>query len=55
MIVSEKVAATVAITAPLMTVGITLTDLTAVAQIAAYIGSTLAGVGAFIYYIWRKK
>ena len=57
MIDTEKTAAYATIVAPVTAIGISLADLTQVAQIAAYAGSALAGIGAFIYYmvkVFRK-
>lgn len=52
---ADKVAGTAAIIAPIVAASVNLSDMVQIAQICAYIGSALAGVGAFIYYIWRRK
>lgn len=56
--VPEKIAIGVAVTAPVVAAGVTIADVTAIAQIAAYCGSALGGLGAAIYYIvkaFRKE
>jgi len=49
--VTEKTAIGAAIAAPILAAGVTVADVTAIAQIAAYVGSALGGLGAAIYYI----
>lgn len=49
----EKIAAGAAVAAPLAAAGVTLADVEQIAQIAAFCGSALAGLGAFVYYMVR--
>lgn len=51
----QHVADLAAVAAPLVALGATLADLHEIAQIFAFIGSGLGGIGAFIYYVWHKR
>lgn len=51
----QHVADTAAVAAPVLAVAASLVDLHELAQIFAFIGSGLGGVGAFIYYVWHKR
>jgi hypothetical protein len=51
MTTGDKIADTAAAAAVITTAGVTLGDVQQVAQILAYIGSALAGIGAFVYYM----
>lgn len=52
---SQTVADVAAVAAPIVTLAASLANFHEVAQIFAFIGSGLAGIGAFIYYVWHKR
>ena len=53
--VTEKIANVAAVVSPIVAVGVTLADIVQYAQIAAYIGSAIGGIGAGIYYLTHRK
>lgn len=52
---AHHVADGVAVAAPVITLAASLADLHEIAQVFAFVGSGLGGVGAFIYYVWHKR
>lgn len=50
----QQVADAAAVAAPVVTLLASIGELHEVAQIFAFIGSGLGGIGAFIYYVWHK-
>lgn len=53
--IGQHVADAATVAAPVVTVFASLANLHEAAQIFAFIGSGLAGIGAFIYYVWHKR
>lgn len=52
---TDKLAGTAAVAAPIIAAGATLSDVAQIAQICAYFGSFAAGVGAAIYYLVKIR
>lgn len=52
---AQHIADGAAVAAPIVTLTASLANFHEAAQIFAFIGSGLAGVGAFIYYVWHKR
>lgn len=52
---TQHVADAAAVTSPIVALAASLADLHELAQIFAFVGSGLGGIGAFIYYVWHKR
>lgn len=51
----QHIADVAAVAAPVVTLAASLADLHEIAQLFAFVGSGLGGIGAFIYYVWHKR
>lgn len=53
--IGQHVADAAAVAAPIVALTASVANLHEYAQIFAFIGSGLGGIGAFIYYVWHKR